>query len=430
MKTTDLIFLALAVTACSGLPVDEGPEGPVLDPISVSSPVPSEAVPAVVLDATQQGYVRAGNALAFRFLTKLYKENPKDIICSPLSLQYALAMAVNGAEGETATEILGVLGYGAEGVEALNVYSKTMMEQLPAVDLDVALRLADALIVNDRYTLLPSYKETIETHYYAAVESLPFSDPQRVLDRINEWARRNTEGLIDPLLDSLDPSIVSVLMNALYFRARWQGGDENPMFSPDLTSERAFHPDEGEEKLLPFMETTGRFPYAETETFQILGLPYAQGKFYMYILLPKERGLTRLMEELPTLSWTDLAATLETDGEVRLRLPKFDIEGSYGLNGLLQSLGMNSAFIPGLADFGGMFDAPGTDFYISEVLQKAKISVAEWGTEAAAVTVIFKETTSIEPGDYIKFTADHPFVFLIGEQTSGALLFEGVFTGK
>lgn len=121
----------------------------VQDPISISSPTPTEKITKVSLNETQQGYVRAGNAMAFRFLKELYEG--KDMVCSPLSLQYALAMTANGASGETLQQIIDFLGYGEDGIAALNEYCKTMLEQLPAVDLDVTLKVTDALLVNNMF---------------------------------------------------------------------------------------------------------------------------------------------------------------------------------------------------------------------------------------------------------------------------------------
>ena len=102
----------------------------VKDPITISSPEPTEQITKVTLSDTQKGYVHAGNAMAFRFLKQIY--NGENLVCSPLSLQYALAMTANGASGETLQEIIDFLGYGAEGIDALNEYSRILLEQLPS----------------------------------------------------------------------------------------------------------------------------------------------------------------------------------------------------------------------------------------------------------------------------------------------------------
>ena len=221
----------LAIASCS-----KNNRTTVKDPITIASPTPTQAITKVELSDSQKAYVKAGNAMAFRFLKQLYEG--KNLICSPLSLQYALAMTANGASDETLQEIIDFLGYGAEGIDALNAYSRILLEQLPAVDLDVTLKVTDALLVNQAFPLLPSFKQTVEAFYYAAVENMDFADPEQVAARINEWASRNTNGVIDKVLDSdeISADAVAYLMNALYFKAQWAGGKYDPMFLDTATS--------------------------------------------------------------------------------------------------------------------------------------------------------------------------------------------------
>lgn len=148
------------------------------DSNQISSPTPTEQITKVTLNETQQGYVAAGNAMAFRFLKEMYEG--ENLILSPLSLQYALAMTANGASGETLQEIIDFLGYGDEGI--------------------------DALLVNEEYKLLQSFKQTVQDNYYAAVDNMDFSDSEQVAARINDWAKRNTNGFIDKILDPKDLS--------------------------------------------------------------------------------------------------------------------------------------------------------------------------------------------------------------------------------
>ena len=407
------------------------------NPITISSPTPDTQITRVSLNEAQKGYVEAGNAMAFRFLDQLY--GGKNLVCSPLSLQYALAMTANGASGETLQEIIDFLGYGAEGIDALNEYSKILMEQLPAVDLDVKLKVVDAILVNDRFPLLPAFKKTVEESYYAAVENMDFADPGRIADRINEWAGRSTDGFIDKVLDESDISeeAVAFLMNALYFKANWAGSDIAPMFLEYATVDDDFTLTDGKKKKVRMMQNVRYHQYAEMDGFRVLVLPYAGGKFNMYVLLPDRNDLDGLLDKLQTTSWNEILGSLKRDAEVYVKLPKFDIENKFDLNDALRALGVERAFLKGYARFDRMF-APkevAYDYWISKVIQKARISVAEWGTEAAAVTVVEMVGESAAPGPEeepkkVYFYADHPFVFAIGEVTSGTILFEGVFAGR
>ena len=406
----------------------------VKEPFTIASPTPSEQIASVCLSDAQKGYVEAGNAMAFRFLGQLYQG--ENMVCSPLSLQYALAMTANGASGETLQEIIDFLGYGSDGIDALNEYCKTLLEQLPAVDLDVTLKVTDALLVNDEYPLLPSFQKNVEDDYYAAVDNMDFSDPAQVAARINDWASRNTNGFIDKILESGDVSAdaVAFLMNALYFKAKWAGSEAYPMFFEEGTRDGTFTLSDGSTKTLKMMGNMRYHLYAELDGFKVLALPYAGGKFYMYVLLPDENDLEGLLEKLQNISWADIQQRFRQDAEVSVKLPRFEIENKFTLNDALQTLGVKRAFQGGVAQFDRMF-APieqQYDFWISRVIQKARITVAEWGTEAAAVTYTLM-AGSPGPGEEPKrvdFFADHPFVFAIGESTSGAILFEGVFSGK
>ena len=400
----------------------------VKDPITISSPSPTEQITKVTLSDMQSGYVEAGNTMSFKFLKEIYCG--ENLICSPLSLQYAIAMAANGASGETLQEIIDFLGYGEEGIDALNEYSKTLLEQLPAVDLDVTLKVTDALLVNDDFPLLPSFKKTVEESFYAAVDNMDFSDPQQIAARINEWAKRNTNGFIDKVIEpsEISADAVAYIMNALYFKAKWAGDEYSPMFREEGTKSENFTLNDGKTIKAAMMRNTRYHEYAEMDGYKVLVLPYANRKFNMYILLPDENNIEGLIEKLQTSSWTDILANLKQDAEVHVRLPKFNIENKHNLNDALNGLGVRKAFEPASAEFNGMF-TPKDDYYywISKVIQKSRISVSEWGTEAGSVTVVEMEAADAGPGPKeVYFYADHPFVFIIGEETSGTILFEGV----
>ena len=408
-------------------------EDSVKDPITISSPTPTRQITKVTLNESQLGYVKAGNTMAVRLLRRMY--DGEDLICSPLSLQYALAMTANGASGGTLQEIVDFLGYGADGIEALNAYCKLLLEQLPAVDLNVDLKVTDALLVNDEFPLQPSFRKTVEDNYYAAVENMDFSDPELIAARINEWSRRNTNGFIDKVLEAsdIDTRLVACLMNALYFKAKWAGSEYDPMFLEESTSSEDFTLADGSSRKVKMMKGYHSLPYAEKDGFRVLALPYANHKYYMYFLLPDGNDLDGLMEKIKDASWNDLVRDLGDDYDVSVWLPKFTIEKKYDLQDVLTALGLEKAFDKYEAEFDRMFDtAPGAfRYWIGKIIQKAKIAVAEWGTEAAAVTVVqMYAEGAAAPQKQVDFHLDHPFVFAIGEVTSGTILFEGVYTGR
>lgn len=425
-KVIFLLSAATVLAACS--------KNNVKETINISSPTPSEQITKVTLSETQQGYMEAGNAMAFRFLEKVYDGN--DFIVSPLSLQYALAMTANGATGETLQEIIDFLGYGEDGITALNAYCRSLLEQLPAVDLDVTLKLTDAILVNDQFPLLDSFQKTVRENYYAAVENMDFSNHSQVAATVNDWANRSTNGFIDKVLEASEISDMAVayIMNALYFKAKWAGSDYNPMFRDYATRDETFTLSDGSTRQIPMMNNMRYHQYAQMDGYKVLALPYSGSKFFMYILLPDENNLDGLVSKLKGSSWNSILGNLKTDAEVYVKLPKFDIENKFNLTDALKDLGVKKAFASGEAQFDSMLQPkPGWFYWIEKVIQKARISVSEWGTEAAAVTVVEMAGNSavdFEEPKRIYFYADHPFIFLIGESTSGAILFEGAYTGK
>ena len=423
---------ALLLAGCAVACNPEQNKVKVKDPIQVSSPQPTTQITKVSLSAEEAASVEAGNSLTFKMLPMMpeVQQSWKSFIFSPLSIQYALGMTANGASGETLDQIVSALGFGTD-IDKLNALCNKLLNELPAVDLSVKLQLADAILVNDLFPLLPAFKQKVESTYYAAVENMSFDDPAAVAARINEWASRNTNGLIDKMLDpgDISPMALSFLMNALYFKAPWVRDGMDPRFMKESTREEEFLPGGCDVTKVQMMHNSGYYNYAKLNDCGVLELPYANGKFAMYILLPNENSIESFLKGLPNLDWKGVLAKMD-QREVILSLPKFETSSGYRLNEALKQLGVERAFTDA-AQFDRMFEDPKVEACIDMVIQKARISVTEWGTEAAAVTVVGMKANSAAPGDEppVRFTCDHPFAYLIAEKTSGAILFAGAFMG-
>ena len=398
----------------------------------VFSPTPTEEISRVSLSEKQTEYVNTSNDMAFKLINKLY--NDDNLVCSPLSLQYAMAMTANGASGETLEEITSFLGFEANEMNELNRFYKILLEQLPAVDLDITLKAVDALLVNDKFPLLPSYKNLVEDNYYAAVENMDFSNPSDVVIRLNEWAGLNTNGVINNIIDpeELSDYAAAYILNALYFKAEWEGSVDNPMFIESNTESADFQLSNGTAISAEMMKSVRYYQYAEMDGYKVLVLPYAQGKYNMYVLLPDENDINGLIEKIQQTTWSEILANLKQDAEVHVQLPKFEIENKFNLAETLISLGVEKVFQKEDAELDNIFDiklAQDPKVWIEKIIQQTKISVDERGTEAASVSMEEIGATSPGPGEdpkIIYFHADHPFIFVIGEKTSGTILFEGV----
>ena len=398
----------------------------------VFSPTPTEEISRVSLSEKQTEYVNTSNDMAFKLINKLYNED--NLVCSPLSLQYAMAMTANGASGETLEEITSFLGFEANEMNELNRFYKILLEQLPAVDLDITLKAVDALLVNDKFPLLPSYKNLVEDNYYAAVENMDFSNPSDVVTRLNEWAGLNTNGVINNIInpEELSDYAAAYILNALYFKAEWEGSVDNPMFIESNTESADFQLSNGTAISAEMMKSVRYYQYAEMDGYKVLVLPYAQGKYNMYVLLPDENDINGLIEKIQQTTWSEILANLKQDAEVHVQLPKFEIENKFNLAETLISLGVEKVFQREDAELDNIFDiklAHDPKVWIEKIIQQTKISVDERGTEAASVSIEEIGATSPGPGEdpkIIYFHADHPFMFVIGEKTSGTILFEGV----
>jgi len=425
-----LFIAALSLAACEKKDVPQ-----VKDPIDIVSPSPKDPITKVTLSEEQKGYVGAGNAFAINSLKLLYQQEKASVIYSPLSLQYALAITANGASGETASEIISTLGYG-EDQKALNDYCNLLLNQLPALDKEVELKLTDAVIVNKEFRVQDAFRNIAEKVYYAPVEYIDATNRKVVVDRINEWAYRSTNGFIFPFLNESDiiDNFAAAILNALYFKAKWSEESGKPMFnSDDIEKSKPFYLDGGGTRKVDYMVASRNFRYGKIGKNGIVELPYANGKFAMYIILPDIKGgngLESLLSSLTQKSWSEALSSMSSDALVHLRFPKFETENKYELTDMLNALGIRRAFDPNNAEFDKLLSHPAIkDFFIGSVIQKARINVTEWGTEAAAVTAVQVGFTSIpgQPDKKIEFFADHPFVYSIVEKSSGVMLFAGVY---
>lgn len=218
---------------------------------------------------------------------------------------------------------------------------------------------------------------------------------------------------------SIVPTTRLVLTNAIYFKGKW----DQP-FQKAQTHDAEFAVNPGRKITAPFMYQQAKFRYAEDDEVQVLELPYGHGELSMRILLPKAADqLAGVENGLTTSHFADLSAHLQRE-DVQVSLPRFKVESEYRLEDVLPAMGMKLAFEPGRADFGAMTSA--SNFFIGIVIHKAYVQTDEEGTEAAAATGVGMRATAVQAHRQPKvFRADHPFVFTIVHQQSGAILFMG-----
>ena len=374
--------------------------------------------------------LKADNSMAYKMNELMPKT--ENYMFSPLSIKMALALAANGADGETQAEIAKTAGLG--DIQAYNVYAQNLIETYKAVSEKeekqddirylydepkhekTQLSIANSIWLNkDKagdITFKDEYIKAMKQFYDAEINNVGMADGA---DRINKWCSDKTNGKIPHIVDS--SNFLAALVNAVYFKAEWA-----EQFDEFFTHEDTFTDRNGEKQTLDFMEQTEEFAYYEDKDIQMVKMPYVGGNTAMYIMLSGDKRV----DFTPYINKTEYQ-------KVHIKMPKFKVEYSVTLNDMLNKIGIQQAFVEGGADFTKMLQGGTNSFFIDTVLHKTYIDVDENGTEAAAVTAILVEATAaFEPEEPVikDFIADKPFSYIIRDEDTGEILFMGEYAYK
>ena len=397
------MLLCLPFTACND-DVEEQSISPTMQPIELNATEKEMAA--------QQGDF--SSVLSLELCRQLGGEKTDNWLVSPFSLQCALGMLSNGANGETHDEILYTLGLSQYSQEEVNAYFKKLIEGLHTVNSAITVKTANSVWGNAGVPLKEDFQKMNIENYSAMVSQLDFSDPSAV-DQINAWCNQTTEGLIPSILDEVNPTATVYLLNSLYFKARWESE-----FAPEKTQEGDFNTSSGKVVKAHFMQTQRMAAYVENEWFTSTSLSYQNDSYGMRLILPQpEISIDQVLQALSESDENLWKNTILAD--INLKMPRFTLENKMDLTPTLQALGMKKAFSGG-ADFSSMSDVA---TYISLVQQATRLKVDEEGSEGAAVTVIEGELMSPLPEEEVDFFLDRPFLFQILEPATGTVLFMG-----
>ena len=340
-----------------------------------------------------------------------------NLFFSPYSISTALAMTYAGARGDTEAQMAQALHFALSQEELHPAFAalEGHLAQIQAKG-DIALHVANALWPQVGYAFLAAFLDLCQRCYGVTITPVDYAtDPEAARQQINAWVEEKTRDKIKELLKPphVPPLTTLILVNAIYFKGNWAS-----QFDPEDTEDGPFDRLVGDAVGAPMMRQKARFGYRETDDLQVLELPYVGGDLSMLVLLPRERDGLPALEAALTVEnlalWTQrLHAT-----EVQVLLPRFKLSGEFDLGETLKAMGMVDAF--DAADFSGMTGQ--RDLFISAVVHKAFVDVNEEGTEAAAATaVVMGRGFSFTP----VFEADHPFLFLLRENSTGSILFLG-----
>ena len=370
--------------------------------------------PAVIPDAI----AAANNGFAVDFYRKVAAEDG-NVFFSPTSMFVAFSAQYEGARGNTADQMRQVFGFEPD-LQARYNATAHLMSSVNRDDPNATLGMANALWPAVWFSPYDSYVDAVRSVYLADVESVDFTDDSDGggVKRINAWASENTNGRIPEVLkqSDVDSGTALVITNSIYFKGAWK----TPFPEAD-TYEGDFWMAPSEIVRADFMHERAPFQHASLDGIKIIKMPYEGDRLSMLVILPNGVGLD-ILDGAVSIEQIDRWRQSLLWGDVIVKMPKFVMETSYNLPAYLKGLGMTDAFDSGLADFSGIAPAgQGGNLYVSNAYHNAYVGVNETGTEAAAVTVIMDSVVS----EAARFTANSPFIFIIQDDESGAILFMG-----
>lgn len=381
------------------------------------------------LSKEQTSCVGKINRFSFDLAERLEKVKGNDSFAfSPVSVSYVLGMLANGADGATREEILKVLGGDFNDIQAANAFFRDLIVLLGGgAGTGEVLETANLVLADGSFPIRDSYAESVKNFYDALVANLDFSNPGNAAGSINAKVSERTYGVISQAVTEQDLASAScILLNTLYFKADWAR-----QFPAELTAKRAFTNTSGAKRQVEMMANSfyGEVGYAEAEGYRTLSLPLGSdgtaGNFLCSFILPDDGvSLSLVMGKLASDNWRPSVVFPKEVNMVSVRIPKFKVSLTERFNEILGDAGMVSAFSPS-ADFSNLSTTPSMLALFKHV---CSLSMDESGLEASAASTAVLMATGIDGPEVVKyFHADHPFLFVISEKTTGAFLFVGCY---
>ena len=413
-----VVVLALLLPLIASIQLAQPAAGEVLksDKERITSPDVSTSEQALLIEGN--------SAFAFELYQAL-KGEEGNLFYSPYSISLALAMTYAGARGETAEQMADTLQFMLEqdrlhpAFNWLDAELARRGEGAEGKDGEgFRLNIVNAIWGQKDYEFLSDFLDVLAENYGAGLRILDFiAETEKSRLTINKWVYDQTEERIEDLIPqgAIGELTRLVLTNAIYFNAAWAYP-----FDEDMTANGSFYLLDGGQVIVPMMKQTESFGYTEGEGYQAVELLYDGDELSMVILLPEAGQFEAFEEGLQAQQVSDIISGLQPT-EVALTMPQFEFDSEFSLKDTLAGMGMPIAFSD-RADFSGMTGNP--ELLISDVVHKAFVAVDEAGTEAAAATAVIMELTAV-PEPPVEVTIDRPFIFLIRDIETGAILFVG-----
>jgi len=387
--------------------------------------------PACAVDEPVVVFVNQGqtlNSAIADFSQELFRQtinspviDDENMVISPLSAYYALAMVSLGANGQTFDEFARLLG---EDPKLLAIELSKYAESLMDVSGSTKLSVAGSVWICDEFTVAPEFSRQMTDYFGAPAFPRDFGARETV-DEINAWIYEKTNGLIGEVINGIDKYDVMYLINTLYMYAKWANA-----FRPMNESIRTFTPESGTAKDVDFLTAGGSsgtmLDVRVTQKYESVLLPYNDDRLGFFMVRPTDDTTVRDFAQTNDLA--EIFAGLEQQKNVVVHMPELDKNFDFGLIEILQAMGLVDAFCFNTADFEGLVESllgyPG--LYISEAEQFVRIMVDSEGTEAAAVTIIGARRTSLPPPPQLILDFNTPYIYAIYDLHTGIPLFIGI----
>lgn len=417
--TIALMAMMMSLTSCSTTKKAQTPKSDDMSDMVVSRNDELMDENYLILSDAQRDIVNHNNAFALNLFRQLKGFDSQ--VVSPMSISYLMGMLANGADGQTRQEIMKAIGCENVSLKDLNEFYQMMITKASRFDKSMTVNIADYIALNNRYQLKDGFASTMQNYYKAGIEAMDFSKAS-TLKRINQWCSDHTDKMIPKIIDEVDPSAVSYIMNAIYFNGTW-----TDKFDKNQTKLENFQGYTRDIKKAQMMHRHAKYMYTDNADFAAVNIPYGNRSYSMTVILPNRgKSIDEVMAALDAEKLGKLRYDMD-ECVVDLKLPRFTITQELSLNGIISKLGAPTMFT-GSADFSHLADG---NLTISKMLQKAKIEVSEEGTKAAAVTTAMVAMTALQPEPRrVEFHANRPFIYMITESSTGAVLFMGQYTGS
>lgn len=366
--------------------------------------------------AADDAFKNSSADFAIRLFQKT-RDDSKNSLISPLSVMLALSMTANGAKGETLTQTESLLG-GDIPMETLNEYLYSYIKALPS-EKTAKLNIANSIWVRDNgFTAEKAFLQKNADYFDAAVYKSAFD--VKTLRYINNWVKKNTDGMIEKIIDDIDPDAVMYLINTVLFDAEWEN-----IYKKDEVRDGTFTALDGTKRTASMMYSAEHLYLDDGKAIGFIK-PYRNGYSFVALLPNEDISLSDYAASMTGKSFADTIKNAE-DVPVETAIPKFSYDYDIEMSGALKALGMLLPFDSTKADFSALGSSDSGNIFISRVLHKAYIAVDEKGTKAGAATAADIKATS-DIGGLYSVTLDRPFVYAVIDDAYGLPVFIGAVT--